>query len=370
MLRRVYVDNFRCLTNFELRPEQVCTLVGPNGSGKSGLFEVLRCLQAFLSPNGVQVQQVFHPVSCTRWDGRREQRFEVEIESSGERFVYALVVHHSNDGKSSSIEERLTGNGEPLYVAAGAEVQLYGDKPVGSPRTTFPFDPQRSFLPVLEPRPDNRRITAFKNWVRDMWLFKLRPDLILGESRQEADALAIDGGNFVSWYRTLQQESPATIVDLTKALGPIIPGLASIKTMRVGQEARAMFLECQAEGTPFDLVLEELSEGQRVLLVLYAVAYAIAGKRASLLAFDEPDNFVSDAEIQPWLSLLRERMIDTKKGTLLVISHHPSVVDYLAADQVLYLWRSGGPTRLRALEVNRAAGETASSVLKFGPPIE
>ncbi len=35
MIKRIYIDNFRCFSNFELRPDRVNLLFGVNGSGKS-----------------------------------------------------------------------------------------------------------------------------------------------------------------------------------------------------------------------------------------------------------------------------------------------------------------------------------------------
>jgi len=41
MLKRLYVDNFRCLVNFELRLDRVNLLLGENGTGKTSVFDVL-----------------------------------------------------------------------------------------------------------------------------------------------------------------------------------------------------------------------------------------------------------------------------------------------------------------------------------------
>ncbi|MEL6580705.1 MAG: AAA family ATPase [Cyanobacteria bacterium J06621_12] len=48
MLKRIYVNNFRCLVNFELTFDNVNLILGHNGSGKSTLFDVIRKLQQFI----------------------------------------------------------------------------------------------------------------------------------------------------------------------------------------------------------------------------------------------------------------------------------------------------------------------------------
>ena len=41
MLKRLYVDNYKCLTNFDIRFAELTLLLGANGCGKSAVFEVI-----------------------------------------------------------------------------------------------------------------------------------------------------------------------------------------------------------------------------------------------------------------------------------------------------------------------------------------
>ena len=45
MLKRFYADNFRCLTNFELKLDEANVLLGANGTGKTSVLSVLRKIQ-------------------------------------------------------------------------------------------------------------------------------------------------------------------------------------------------------------------------------------------------------------------------------------------------------------------------------------
>ena len=52
---------------------------------------------------------------------------------------------------------------------------------------------------------------------------------------------------------------------------------------------------------------------------------------------DEPDNFLSLREIQPWCINV-ERILD-KGGQCIMISHHPEIIDYMAETDGIWLTR-------------------------------
>lgn len=372
MLKRLYVDNVRCLSNFELTPARVSMLVGPNGGGKSSVFEVLRSLGGFLQ-GGDLVDSIAPQWSLTRWDSRRTQRLELESELEGQAFQYQVSVIHDSNGSGTLVEEEtLTSDSDLLYRATQGRVELFGDDGEPKPRASFPFVANRSYIPLLESRSDHQRIAAFKSWLAGLYLFSLNPWSIEPASQQEGRSIAINGSNFVSWYRSLVQEAPEIPAKLRDDLAPVIPGLETIILQPVGQNARLLLFECKVAGRQVRIGVHELSDGQRVLLVLYAILHAVA-PRSTLLIFDEPDNFVAQTEIQPWLSALRETVTKSARGTLLVISHHPEVIDYLAADEALYLWRrEDGPTQVKnvASHLDRTKGLRASEWLQLGAGVE
>ncbi|MGH9752572.1 MAG: AAA family ATPase, partial [Blastocatellia bacterium] len=69
--------------------------------------------------------------------------------------------------------------------------------------------------------------------------------------------------------------------------------------------------------------------------------------------------------IQPWLVDLADAMRD--EGQLFLISHHPEVIDYLAADHPLLFDRpGGGPTIVRTAPFDRSQGLKASELVARG----
>ena len=72
MLKRIYVNNFRCLVNFDLTVDSLNLFLGSNGSGKTTVFEVLRKLQKFILGDQAfqreyRVSDLFASKDLTRW---------------------------------------------------------------------------------------------------------------------------------------------------------------------------------------------------------------------------------------------------------------------------------------------------------------
>ncbi len=93
MLKRIYVNNFRCLVNFELTVDSLNLFMGSNGSGKTTVFEVLRKLQKFILGDQAfqqdyKVSDLFASKDLTRWQKSNIQKFELRISFS---LLYQLI---------------------------------------------------------------------------------------------------------------------------------------------------------------------------------------------------------------------------------------------------------------------------------------
>jgi ATPase subunit of ABC transporter with duplicated ATPase domains len=85
-----------------------------------------------------------------------------------------------------------------------------------------------------------------------------------------------------------------------------------------------------------EYLLGELSEGQRVLVGLYAILH-FAMKPSRTLCFDEPDNFIALKEVQPWLARILERTEDEEApAQVLIASHHPELLNRMAFKDGLF----------------------------------
>lgn len=362
MLRRLYVDNYRCLVNFAIEFQSLTLLAGPNGSGKSSVLDVMLGLRQLLSGTAkVSDRSVFPTASLTRWQDRSLQVFEVSVVLEDEHdLTYRIEVEHEKDTRRARIvRESLKAGQDALFESHGGEVQVYRDN--GSKGPSYSADWSESALARVAPRRDNRRLTHFLDFIRGVSVCALDPKRFMAESIAEDSVLQPDGANFAAWSRHHIQERPDRMQRVVDVLRKVLDGFDSIRMEKVGAEARALIAMFRGEPTAYELRLDELSDGQRVLIALYALVY-LAGDQDVLL-LDEPDNYLALAEIQPWLMALSDEC-GARPRQAIICSHHPEMLDYLGSEAGVLLKReTSGVISVRSLQ--EAIGRQSESGLKL-----
>jgi predicted ATPase len=346
MLTRLYVDNFKCFVNFDFRPGPRQLLLGPNGSGKSSVFDVLSRLRDF-SARGVPADDLFMGETLTRWQSVQEQRFNLEVSGNGGTYEYELVVDQVGiSARPRVVREAVKFDTKQIFLFETGQVHLHND--AYSEGATFRSDWHRSFLANIDPRTDNTKLTWFKDWLGAVQCVQINPRGMSARADKEAVFLAPDASNYASWYRHLVQEQNAAISSLRDDLLDVVNGFVSLDLKEAGQGVRiikATFRLSQGDKTPprakdrFEFGFDELSDGQRTLVALYTLLHCCV-RRDALLCIDEPDNFVSLAEIQPWLYKLVD-MADQENAQFFLASHHPELLNQLAADYGIVFVRAG-----------------------------
>jgi predicted ATPase len=341
MLKRIYIDNFRCCSNFELALDDMNLFLGTNGSGKSTVFEVLQKIQALVSGDE-KATALFRSDMLTRRQTANTQRFELEIEGNGGLYKYELSIEHEETRQRVRVSHEYLGfDNKPLLRFEKGDAHLYRDDHSEGP--TYPFDWDHSAVATLPPRKDNTRLTWFRERMKRIIIIQVIPPMMRSESSKEEPRLSAKTENFVSWYRHVSQDQGKAF-EITKALRDILEDFNYFKFSEFGEQHRILNVFFNETSYRFN----ELSDGQRALIVLYAVLlFARSGDYT--LCIDEPENFLALPEIQPWLTLLQDSCADEALQALL-ISHHPELINYLASSAGYWFERSSnGPVRVRRI---------------------
>ena len=357
MIRRFYADNFRCLTNFELELDETNIVLGPNGSGKTSVFDALRGIRD-LTVRGVRIEEAFpqRDLSCLQ-NGDGVQRFELELHVDQDIYEYTLSVGHDPDRNEVRIrKEVLRHDKKPLFVYENDIVQLYRDD--YRKGLHYPFYWSRSAIGFLLAVPDNKKLIRFKTELANLVVASPCPPLFKSESRTEtrAESAFLDPlmQNFVEWYWSVAQENMGSVLRLFNELHDVLPGFDSLSMVKSGENARALeaaFHSRSGDNRRNRYGFGQLSDGQRALTALYSLLHLVEehqlaeGHRRSLF-IDEPDNYLSLREVQPWLAQVVDACGETLEQAV-VISHHPITIDYLAGSGARWFSRDGeGPVRV------------------------
>jgi predicted ATPase len=333
----MYCDNYKCFVNFEFRPGPLQLLIGRNGTGKSTVFQVLTLLRDFAA-RGERCEGRFVGKTSTRWQAVQTQRFELDVSGIPGTFRYELVVQEAGaTGYLKVHRESVTLDGKQLFLFEKGQVHLYND--ASTEKVKFPLDTRRSGLAIVESRPENKKLSWFKNWLDQLIYVQIDPKLMGARAEKEAPHPTYNLDNYAEWYRHLRLESGYATDVLRRSLTDIIGGFESLDLRDAGLNSRILHVSAKVGGAAVEYAFDELSDGQRALIGLYTLLHCLKNPH-SLLCIDEPDNFVALAEIQPWLSMLRDA---TESGLqVMLASHHPEVLNQLAPDHGVVLDRKDG----------------------------
>jgi len=364
MLRRIYIDNFRSFTNFELSLGQRCLLMGPNGGGKSSLLRVLQRVRQFVV-EGQPASDCFPEREHTRWVSNPRQTIELEFLLDGRTYLYRLVTEPVGaERKTRVFEEAVRCDGREIFSFREGEIQLYNDK--FEPKVKFHTDWHRSGLGIVTPRPENQILTRLLRELPAVYCFQINPFSMKGESLDEDQFPNAELSNYASWYRHLVQSRPDRDEGFRNALRSAMEGFQFLKLNPHGEDARVLEVEFGSQdGLRAAYRMQELSEGQRCLLALYAVVHFLLPE-AGLVLIDEPDNFVSLREIQPWLAAAEE-ILNNSGAQLVLISHHPEILNQWAPDYGVILSRTpNGPTRVKRFSPSESAALSPAELIARG----
>ena len=346
MLKRLYVDNYKCLTNFDLRFGDLTLLLGANGCGKSAVFEVIGKLRDLIRGDA-KVGKLFSSADITSWSSKPEQLFEMEIDVSDGRCLYRLEVEHELERRWVRVKsEELTFNDRPLFAFNEGEVRLYRDDHSEGP--TYSFDWNQSGLAPVASRHDNTRLCAFREEVGKFVTLFLQTRNLSPGSDMPYGGLSDSGENFASWYQEHLQEYPGRIFAAMNRVRDVLPGFTDLRLAQRGNDYRELQVEFRAPERKVGNLyrFDRLSDGQRALIVLYLLLFAHDAN--GTLFLDEPDNYITLPEMQPWLAEMEDGCGETLPQAVL-ISHHPEAIDFLH-DKAVWLGREP-ESHTRILEI-------------------
>lgn len=360
MLKRLYVHNYKCLVNFEINfDKDISLFLGANGSGKSTVFEVLTKLHRVIIDEE-KVENIFDFNDLPRWlksnpIEKTELRFEFDIEIDKLAFNYQLGIEFSNLDREFNIKE------ESLSMSSILMVQSKGEKTVlaVSDDQEFKFDKTRSCIMRYFPA------KQFINYLNTFFIVLIRPYEMVSTIIKSNLCVKVDFSNYAEWFAHLNEKNRRGVSVFEQAMRDVLPGFDYFKIELAGQ-TKVLQVDFQNNTNKKDIIsyyFNELSDGQKVLIALYALVYC--APENSLICIDEPENFLALPEIQPWFDTLYDQCAERGLQALL-ISHHPKIINLLASNSGYWFSRENNLTRVQKISPDDDSGLSIAELIDRG----
>ena len=138
-----------------------------------------------------------------------------------------------------------------------------------------------------------------------------------------------------------------------------------LNLVHAGEGVQVLYAEFLRDRKKIKVAFGELSDGQRCLICLYAILHFRVAFGGTVI-IDEPDNFIALREIQPWLMGIEE-MADDHKGQVILISHHPEILNQWAPAYGVQFVRDGaGPVRVEKFKGDPESPLSAAELVARG----
>ena len=363
VIRRLYVHNFRCLENFELRisGQPSVLLIGKNGTGKTSVGLALEIFQRIARRTN-RVDDLVKPKDLTRGRAEVPMRFEIEVELDSKIFEYTIAFEFPEGFKELRVfQEKFAVDGKPVYTREGAQVSLA--KTSGEGDTQFRIDWHLVALPIVQERSSKDPLFIFKQSLARMLILRPIPALILGDSNNETLEPKVDGTNFGAWFSGLIAYAPAAYAKIDEYLKQIMPDLRDIKNPATGKDSRSLVVQFATHLGNLNLPFEDLSDGEKCFMICALVLAANNAYGPVLCFWDEPDNYLALSEVGHFVLALRKAF--QSGGQIIATSHNPEAISRFSDENTLVLDRKNHlePTLIRPLSEIHVSGDLINALI-------
>lgn len=357
VIRRLYVNNYRCLQNFDLPIAGMpsALLIGKNGAGKTTVGSALEILQKIARGTN-RVGELVKPKDFTRGITDVPMRFELEVELQKETYGYALAFELPEKFKEPRVlEEKLTVDGKAVYTREVAQVHLA--KWDQDKIADFVIDWHLVALPIIQLFSPDDPISVFKQWLAQMLILRPIPSLIRGDSDEGTLEPNREVTNFGAWFTGLLTQEPAAYATVYGYLREVMPDLKGIQNLAVGADSRSLRVQFQNDQGSIVLPFADLADGEKTFLICSLVLAANSIYGPLVCFWDEPDNYLSLNEVGQFVVALRRGF--QSAGQFIATSHNPEAIRRFSEENTLALFRNSHlePTVVRSLKELQVNGD-------------
>jgi len=346
-IRKIKINNFKSLVDFELDLAKFNCLIGLNGSGKSTVLQAIDFLAQLVRGD------VKGWLKKRRWRANELtsclldlNQISFSVEFTQDTAIEPLRWSGLYDfDKNHCIKERIELGDSFLEVVHGrfrCSNDVIDVNPVYNTDFHVHWKYQGSIVSSFTSGSIFKKFikkVGFADYLRYAHFFDtLSPGLLRRRTKEVYDSIGPGGENFSAYLSTLEPEVKSF---LTRQLQDVYPRLASVNTETLESGRKQFVIEENFESRRFATKARHVNDGLLRLTALLTMLQS----RQDLLLFDEIENGINAESVEFLIKVLTQA-----KQQIIVTTHSPMILNFLEDDQarqsVIYIdKREDGTTR-------------------------
>ena len=345
MFRKLKVDNFKSLVDFSVEFTPMSVIIGNNATGKSSVLQAIDFLCGSVKEDfGIMLER-------RNWTA---DNILLPSKEGKLEYDWSMVLSiYSGKNEVGLLSERLVCNGTQLLVYQKGEDGFIKNE--GKDTNVLPraLAIKSSALRMLNrDETIDYRIKYFIDFLENSSSFEmLSPNEMRLSSRGVKESIGMSGKNLPSFIKQMTEEQKASFMSkLTRLLGNRI---SDVKAKTQGKPGWTQIVSTEKyKDKSIHISSKEMSDGMLRLLAFVAIS-EIKSSNATML-LDEIENGVNTNYAEQLLEILKE-MYAEKKHQLILTTHSTVFMDYIDAEDIVFLYRdNNGYTKAARLFENEA----------------
>ncbi|OQY51669.1 MAG: ATP-binding protein [Candidatus Parabeggiatoa sp. nov. 2] len=345
-VKKIKVNNFKSLVDFECPLDKFNCLVGLNGSGKSTVLQAFD----FLS------QQVRGDIKG--WLEKRQWK-PSEIHSkltSKQNINFEVLLLHANRFEVNwtasfncrtlrCTSELIHWNQNLIFEVKNGEYRIQALNEQKS-REPINFDYQGSLISQIKESQLTPEILEFKRFFEGLLtLDLLEPEFLKKPTRRASKSLGLGGEGLSAFLHNLEEKERDFIQD---KISICYPNLKQFNVSQMRSGLKKLFIQEQFKETTLEIESRHIADGFLRLLAVFA-QLSLA---PSFLLLDEIENGINPELIE----FLMDTLVEARPQVL-ITTHSPMVLNYIEDDiaikGVVYLYKepNGATQAVRLFDI-------------------
>lgn len=355
MIKKLRVDNFKALNNFDISFTPFTVIVGNNSSGKSSVIQALDFLTGSVNENfditlerrNLSVQSVKSKLKNSSkmqfWS-----QVELQAEEENRTLEWGLEIVVSGQKQLLLSKEQVVDSCTKdvlLSFETGKGGKLKGNRELEVPDLSY----KMSILNLIDAKKDKEIFPELAElklfWEQGVSFEMLTPEKMRLSSRGTTDTIGREGDKLPSFIKSMNEKQQE---HFQRKLDDLLNGKMKSVSAKTKGKPGWTILEAQESYKNKDISVTsgELSDGMLRLLAFIAISEM--DQKYSFMMLDEIENGINVNYSEKLMGILKNA--STEKNQQFIMTTHSTVfVDYIGADEIVYLFRDDDTGSVRAV---------------------